>query len=150
MAHAYPLTFTLTYKLAAKILVARWLPGVFAEDLHPAFEEIVAVAKQADNCRYWLLDLRERAEPATFQTWFGSLLSREVVRELGKPVFVACLANETSRAEIESIATEARLRQQAQDEFYPYFFSDEAAARERLAYYQEHDSPPPPPQPPGQ
>ena len=130
----HPAAFTLTHEPAAGLLVGRWPAHAPAEDLRPAFERLVEAAKAAGNCRFWLLDLRERA---AFHEWFRGLLSQQVVRELGKPVFVACVAAESSRAEIESVATQVRLRQQAQDEFYPYFFSDEAAAREWLAYHQQ-------------
>jgi hypothetical protein len=60
-----------------------------------------------------------------------------VVQILGKPVFLACVAIEQNRADIESIGMQVRLRAHAQHEFYPYFFDDETAAREWLAYHQQ-------------
>ena len=83
----------------------------------------------------------------TFSTllleWLGNLLAQQVVSVLGSPVFVACLADERHRADIESIGTETLLRQQAAHEFYPYFFHDEAAAREWLGDSQDHAHRPP-------
>ena len=75
--------------------------------------------------------------------WLGKLLAQQVVSVLGSPVFMACVADESHRAEIESISTEALLRQQAEHEFYPYFFHDEAAARLWLADSQDHEHRPP-------
>ena len=66
-----------------------------------------------------------------------------MVSVLGSPVFVACVADECHRAEIDSIGTETLLRQQAQHEFYPYFFTNETVAREWLADSQDHEHRPP-------
>lgn len=82
--------------------------------------------------------MRERAwHPPIFDKWFESLLSQQVVQVLGKPVFLACVATEQNRADIEGVATQVRLRAHAQHEFYPYFFVEETAAREWLLYHQE-------------
>ena len=63
---------------------------------------------------------------------------------MGSPIFVAYVAAETHRTEIEDVATAAMLRQSAQAEFYPFFFNNEVAAREWLAYYQSHPEQAPP------
>ena len=75
--------------------------------------------------------MRQRSwHTAAFAQWFSELLANQVVREVGAPVFVAYIADEAHRADIESVATEATLRHAAQVEFYSYFFSDEATARD--------------------
>ncbi len=134
-----PDLFSLTYEAVPRLLVGRWLQDSEDEDLYPAYRQLLAAAKAHDNCRFWLLDMRQRSwHTVAFAKWFSGLLANEVVREIGAPVFVAYVANEAHRVDIESVATQATLRHAARVEFYPYFFSDEAAAREWLLYYQAH------------
>ena len=105
---------------------------------------MLAAALQNNRCRFWLLDMRtQQAFSPLLLEWLGKLLAQQVVSVLGSPVFMACVADESHRAEIESISTEALLRQQAEHEFYPYFFHDEAAARLWLADSQDHEHRPP-------
>jgi hypothetical protein len=131
--------FSLDYEAKPHLLVGRWLHDSDDDDLYPAYRRLLASAKANGNCRFWLLDMRRRSwHTAAFAQWFSELLANQVVREVGAPVFVAYIADEAHRVDIESVATEATLRQAAQVEFYPYFFSDEATAREWLLYYQTH------------
>ena len=133
--------FSLGYEVAPHLLVGRWLHESEDGDLYPAYLRLLATAKANGNCRFWLLDMRQRDwHTVAFAEWFGGLLANQVVREVGAPVFVAYVADETHRVDIESVATEAMLRQAARVEFYPYFFNDEAAARDWLIYYQTHPS----------
>lgn len=132
-------SFSLHYDAEAHLLVGHWLHDSETEDLYPDYYRLLAAAKAHDDCRYWLLDMHCRHWHTTaFALWFSELLAHQVVREVGAPVFVAYVADEVHRADIESVATEAMLRQVAQVEFYPFFFSDEAAAREWLLYHQAH------------
>ncbi|MVN78223.1 hypothetical protein GO988_17985 [Hymenobacter sp. HMF4947] len=134
-----PTIFSLDFDAASKQLVGRWLHDTDNNDLYPSYERLLAAAQAHGKCRFWLLDMRQRSwQPASFAQWMSDLLARKVVRELGSPVFVAYVAAESLREAIESTATEAMLRQVAQAEFYPYFFSDEGAARDWLLYYQTH------------
>ena len=144
MNHIFSDVFALTYEPAPNVLVGRWLRDVADRSLYPPQEELLTAALHHDRCRFWLLDLRIQHEysPLLLE-WLGSLLAQQVVSVLGSPVFVACVADERHRAEIESIGTETLLRQQAQHEFYPYFFSDEPAARQWLADSQDHEHRPP-------
>jgi hypothetical protein len=136
-----PDLLSLTYEVEAGLLLCRWRPNAPAEELAPVFDALLKAALAANQCRFWLFDMRERAwHPPVFEQWFAGLLSQRVVQVLGKPVFLACVATEQNRTDIESIGTQVRLRSQAEHEFYPYFFSDEAAAREWLAYHRELDS----------
>ena len=136
--------FALTYEPAPNLLVGRWLHEVADRSLMPPQEELLTAALQHNRCRFWLLDVRGQStfSPVLLE-WMGALLAQQVVSVLGSPVFVACVANESHRAEIESIGTETLLRQQARHEFYPYFFSDELAARAWLADSQDHAHRPP-------
>ena len=136
--------FALSYESAPNLLVGRWLRDVADRSLLPPQEEILTAALRHDRCRFWLLDLRNQREfsPMLLE-WLQSMLAQQVVTVLGSPVFVACVADERHRAEIDSISTEALLRQQAQHEFYPYFFNDEAAARQWLTDSQDHEHRPP-------
>ena len=144
MNHIFSDVFALTYEPAPNVLVGRWLRDVADRSLLPPQEELLTTALHHNRCRFWLLDLRIQHEysPLLLE-WLGSLLAQQVVSVLGSPVFVACVADERHRAEIESIGTETLLRQQAQHEFYPYFFSDEPAARQWLADSQDHEHRPP-------
>ena len=136
--------FALTYEPAPNLLVGRWLRDVADRSLYPPQEELLNAALRHNHCRFWLLDLRTQREfsPLLLE-WLQSLLAQQVVSVLGSPVFVACVADERHRADIESLGTETLLRQQAQHEFYPYFFNDELAARAWLADSQDHAHRPP-------
>ena len=136
--------FALNYETAPNLLVGRWLSNVPDHSLHPPQQELLDAALQHNRCRFWLLDMRAQNtySPALLD-WLKELMAEQVVTVLGSPVFLACVASEEHRDEIESIGTEAMLRQQAQHEFYPYFFNDEQAAREWLADSQSHEHRPP-------
>ena len=136
--------FALSYEPDPNLLVGRWLRDVADRSLLPPQEELLSAALQHNNCRFWLLDMRtqDTFSPVLLD-WLSQLLAQQVVSVLGSPVFMACVADESHRAEIEGIGTETLLRQQAEHEFYPYFFHDEAAAREWLADVQDHTHRPP-------
>ena len=136
--------FALNYEPAPNLLVGRWLRDLTDRNLYPPQEELLNIALHHNRCRFWLLDLRiQREFSPTLLEWLQSMLAQQVVSVLGSPVFVACVADERHRAEIESIGTETLLRQQAQHEFYPYFFNDEPAARAWLTDSQDHAHRPP-------
>lgn len=136
--------FSLDYESAPNLLVGRWLGNVPDHTLHPPHQELLSAALQHNRCRFWLLDMRAQDQYSpTLLGWLKDLMAEQVVMVLGSPVFLACVANENHRAEIESIGTETLLRQQAQHEFYPYFFNSEEAAREWLADSQDHEHRPP-------
>ena len=136
--------FALSYEPAPNLLVGRWLRDVADRNLYPPQDELLTVALQNNRCRFWLLDMRTQlAYSPILLEWLGSLLAQQVVSVLGSPVFIACVADECHRTEIESVGTETLLRQQAQHEFYPYFFTNETAAREWLADSQDHEHRPP-------
>lgn len=137
--------FSLSYVAAQHLLVGHWLRDAGEENLYPSYQRLLAAAKAHGNCRFWLLDMRRRSwSTPTFTKWFGELLANQAVREVGSPIFVAYVAAEAHRADIEGVATAAMLRQSAQAEFYPFFFKNEAAAREWLVYYQSHPGQAPP------
>ena len=136
--------FALSYEPTPNLLVGRWLRDVADHSLLPPQEELLSAALHHNRCRFWLLDMcRQQEYSPLLLEWLGKLLAQQVVSVLGSPVFVACLADESHRAEIESIGTETLLRQQAEHEFYPYFFHDEEAARGWLADSQDHAHRPP-------
>ncbi|MBO2012439.1 hypothetical protein [Hymenobacter negativus] len=136
--------FALQYEHASNLLVGRWLREVPDRSLLPPQEELLSAALHHNNCRFWLLDMRTQdAFSPLLLEWLGKLLAQQVVSVLGSPVFMACVADESHRAEIESISTETLLRQQAEHEFYPYFFHDETAARGWLTDSQDHEHRPP-------
>ncbi|WP_035567792.1 hypothetical protein [Hymenobacter sp. IS2118] len=136
--------FALSYEHSPNLLVGRWLRDVADRSLYPPQEELLSAALQNNRCRFWLLDMRtQRAYSPVLLDWLDSLLTQQVVSVLGSPVFIACVAEKIHQAEIEGIGTETLLRQQAQHEFYPYFFNDEAAAREWLADSQDYEHRPP-------
>ncbi|MDO7844952.1 hypothetical protein Q5H92_01175 [Hymenobacter sp. M29] len=136
--------FALTYEPVSNLLVGRWMANVPDRSLLPPQEELLTAALHHNRCRFWLLDMRaQQAYSPLLLEWLGGLLAQQVVSVLSSPVFMACVADESHRTEIESIGTETLLRQQAEHEFYPYFFSDEAAARLWLADSQDHAHRPP-------
>lgn len=140
-----PDLFSLVHEAERHLLVGRWLHNPAESDLYPTYRQLLATAQTHGNCRYWLLDMRGRSWPsAAFARWFSGPLAGQVVHEMGAPVFIAYLVDESRRAVIESVATDATLRQAAQVEFYPYFFDNEAAARDWLLYYQAHPDQTPP------
>lgn len=136
--------FSLDYEAAPNLLVGRWLSNVPNHTLHPPQQELLQAAVKHNRCRFWLLDMRSQDEfSSALLDWIKELLAEQVVMVLGSPVFLACVANESHRAEIDSMGTETLLRQQAKHEFYPYFFNNEEAAREWLADSQSHEYRPP-------
>ena len=142
MAAASADRFSLTYDPTHYLLIGHWLSGQDDQALYPSYQQLLAAAKAHDNCRYWLLDMQQRAwHSASFTQWYTDLLANLVVRELGAPVFVAYVAAEHHRSEIDSVATQAMLRQTAQVEFYPYFLNNESSARDWLVYHQTHPAP---------
>ena len=144
MNNVFSDVFALNYESAPNILVGRWLRDVADRSLLPPQEELLATALHHNRCRFWLLDMRSQIvfSPLLLE-WLGALLAQQVVSVLGSPVFMACVSDKSHRTEIESINTETLLRQQAEHEFYPYFFHDEAAARQWLADSQDHAHRPP-------
>jgi hypothetical protein len=131
--------FSLTYDATDQLLIGSWPSGICDDDLYRSYERLLTAAKTHGDCRFWLLDMRLREwHSASFANWFGDLLAKQIVRELGSPVFVAYVASEIHRAAIESAATQATLRQSAHAEFYPYFFDSKEAAHDWLRYYQAH------------
>jgi hypothetical protein len=131
--------FSLTYDVEQGLLIGVWLSDTDEEELYPSYERLLKAAKEHENCRFWLLDMRKRSwHSLEFAKWFGSLLVNEIITELGSPVFVAYVAKEAHRIDIEGVANDAMLRQSAQVEFYPYYFDNEQAAREWLVYYRTH------------
>ena len=144
MNNVFSDVFALSYEPAPNLLVGRWLRNVADRSLLPPQQELLHAALQHNNCRFWLLDMRgQNAFSPLLLEWLGKLLAQQVVAVLGSPVFMACVADESHRAEIESISTDTLLRQQAEHEFYPYFFHNEAAARVWLAESQDHAHRPP-------
>lgn len=144
MANIASDVFALDYESAPNLLVGRWLRDVADRSLYPPHQELLTAAQQFNHCRFWLLDMRTQDQfSPVLLDWLKTLLAEQVVMVLGSPVFVACVANESHRAEIESIGTEILLRQQAQHEFYPYFFNNEDAARGWLADSKDHTHRPP-------
>ena len=140
-----PAVFSLAYDADHHLLLGHWHLDTDDADLYPSYERLLAAAKAHGNCRFWLLDMRLRSwHTATFTQWFAGLLANQAVREVGAPIFVAYVAAEHHRADIESVATEAFLKQSAPAEFYPFFFSSEAAARAWLTYHQAHPEQLPP------
>ena len=145
MSSSFAEIFSIDYVAAEHLLVGRWLHDTNDDGLYPSYERLLAEAKTHSNCRYWLLDMRLRSwHTTTFTQWFAELLANKAVREVGAPIFVAYVAAETHRTDIESVATQAMLRQAAQVEFYPYFFNSETAARDWLLYYQANPDQKPP------
>ena len=144
MNNVFSDVFALNYEPTPNLLVGRWLRDVADRSLLPPQEELLTAALQHNHCRFWLLDMRsQEAFSPLLLEWLSTLLAQQVVSALGSPVFMACVADENHRAEIEGLSTEALLRQQAEHEFYPYFFHDEAAARVWLADSQDHEHRPP-------
>lgn len=144
MNNVFSDVFALSYEAAPNLLVGRWLRDVADRSLLLPQEELLSAALHHNRCRFWLLDMCTQAtfSPLLLE-WLGALLAQQVVSVLGSPVFMACVAHESHRAEIESLSTETLLRQQAEHEFYPYFFHNEAAARSWLADSQDHAHRPP-------
>jgi len=144
MNNVFSDVFALTYEAEPNLLVGRWLRDVADRSLLLPQDELLSAALQHNRCRFWLLDMRRQStfSPLLLE-WLGALLTHQVVSVLGSPVFMACVADASHRTEIESLSTEALLREQAKHEFYPYFFDDEAAARQWLADSQDHAHRPP-------
>ncbi len=102
--------FSLDYEATANLLAGRWLSNVSDHTLHPPQQELLNAAVQHNRCRFWLLDMRMQDQfSLALLDWLKELLAEQVVMVLGSPVFLACVANESHRAEIEWSIRAARV-----------------------------------------
>ena len=90
---------------------------------------MLACAREYDNCRFWLLDLRRRplAGP-DLNEWFREQFSPRLAASLGGPLFTAYLAGPHQRVAAESAEMELHLCQAATIDSFPAFYDNEADA----------------------
>jgi len=121
------------------LLTAQWEGAVPAAELPGQYAHLLEVARQHDNCRYWLLDVRGRqGQAAEADTWFAHGFAAEL-QSLGHPVFLAYVLDPSHYALASSADVAATKRACAKYDVYPYFFSNEADARAWLLHQQHLD-----------
>ena len=130
--------FSLEYRPDLGILVGRWLHALPPPELQGTYEAMLVAAREHDNCRFWLLDLRRRplAGP-DLNEWFGEQFSPQLAATLDGPLFTAYLAGPHQRRAAESAEMELYLRHAATLDSYPLFYDNEADAVTWLCDQQE-------------
>ena len=133
-------TFTITYDPQHELLRARWTQPLSDEELQATLLALLAAAQTHANCRYWLLDVRQRPiASVAFRRWARQVLHPQLRAALGGPVFAAFLVTPAQRPAVENPAMDEYLRAAAAQELYPYYFEEEPAALSWLHDQQERD-----------
>ena len=131
-------SFSLEYRADLGILVGRWLQALPPPELQGTYEAMLAAAREHDNCRFWLLDLRRRPLAGSdLNEWFREQFSPLLAATLGGPLVTAYLAGPHQRLAAESAEMELHLRQSATIDSYPLFYDNEAEAMTWLCDQQE-------------
>lgn len=132
--------FSLVYDAAARVLQACWPEPLTDAELQTTLLALLPTAQAHGNCRFWLLDVRQRpiASPMLRQ-WVRQVLHPRLSRGLNGPVFVAFVVAPGQRPAIEDPAMDLHLRAAAADSIYLYYFESEAAALDWLRNQQERD-----------
>lgn len=129
-------TFQVCYLPAERLLRGAWTTQTLDADIRDHYSELIALAQEHD-CRYWLLDMRQRNwHMPSFGQWFSTEFAPLVHAALGQPLFVAYILSPRHRAVAESMRIQACQRGCAQHDVYTYYFENEEAARDWLHYQQ--------------
>lgn len=133
-------TFTIAYDPQRALLRARWAQPLADEELQATLLALLGAAQTHANCRYWLLDVRQRpiANPG-LQLWARQVLHPRLRAALGGPVFVAFVVAPSQRAAVDNPIMEEHLRAATANDLYPYYFDDELAALSWLHDQQERN-----------
>ncbi|TDN38244.1 hypothetical protein E4631_06260 [Hymenobacter sp. UV11] len=124
-----PDVFQVSYEPSDDILAADWPRPLPMELLPACYEKMLAAAQAQHNCRFWLLDIRQRNwHSAEFGYWFLAEFVQRAVAALGQPLFMAYLVADEQQQFIESGPTDTMLRQAARLNCFPFYFSYEEAA----------------------
>lgn len=135
-----PYTFSLAYEAATQQLHGCWRGIVPEADLYAHYAELMDAAETHHNCRFWLLNMRERNWHAPgFGRWFGNEFAAIAQQVLGQPLFISYVLSPAHKAIADSPGVQATQCNCAAHGVYPFFFDNEAAAREWLAHQQAHD-----------
>ena len=134
--------FDLAYDLGSQRLVGCWHGAVTEKDLYLHYAELMAAAEAHGNCRFWLLDMRERNwHTPGFGRWFGNDFAEMAHATLGQPLFIAYVLSLSHKVIVDSPGVQVTQYQCAAYSVYPFFFDSEAAALDWLAHQQAHDEP---------
>jgi hypothetical protein len=138
--------FNWAYEPHPALLRGHWAGPVPATELPACYQLLLAAAQAHRACRFWLLDMQQRAwHDAAFAQWFGECFAPQASAALGQPLFIACLVQPDERPQVEAQRTELLLRQAAQYNVFPFYFTSEADARTWLRDQQAGECPPPAP-----
>jgi hypothetical protein len=130
--------FSLEYRSDLGILIGRWLQALPPPEVQGTYQAMLAAAKEHNNCRFWLLDLRRRPlDGPDLNEWFRDQFSPQVAATLGGPLFSAYLSGPHQRQAAESAEMSEYLRRSASIDSYPLFYDNEADAVTWLREQQE-------------
>lgn len=129
--------FKLAYNPSSQQLRGEWVGPVGDAEMRRHYGELLAAARAHGNCRFWLLDLRQRNwHDLGFPAWFNDVLVPAMHAALGQPVFIAYVLDATRRDVADSVCVQDSQRSCAGYDVYPYFFDNEVDADAWLAYQQ--------------
>ena len=137
-----PNSFSLAYEPSRGTVVGGWSKPVEMAQLRACYEALLAAAQAHKNCRFWLLDLRQRNwHTPEFARWFTTDFVPRAVATLRQPLFIAYLVADEQQPYIESEATNNILRQAAAVNCYPFYFECEPDALAWLHDQYEAEQP---------
>jgi hypothetical protein len=123
---------SLTHRPDLGVLVARWLRQPLPEELHQGYWQMLDVAL-AQQCRYWLVDARRRANANQQNTrWMMETFFPVVGAKLGHSVYLAFLFAPSHLAEIEADSSVPPLTYFDDRPYHVQRFTDEHHAMEWL------------------
>lgn len=135
-----PTTFQLHYDVAAKLLRGGWSAPVLDADLRGHYIGLLAQAQAYGNCRYWLLDLRQRNwHMPSFGQWISTEFAAAAHAALGQPLFIAYVLGPRHQTAAEAPRSQTAQCDCTQHDVYPYFFASEEAALDWLRHQQAFD-----------
>lgn len=93
MADFPALEFPVIYRPDLDILVGRWMTEISqAEEIKECYRQLFREAKEAGNCRFWLLDARRRFRTSVEVTdWVNQQVPVESLKQLGGEIRIAFL-----------------------------------------------------------
>lgn len=124
--------FSYGYEPATRLLRGEWAGPVPSAVLPACYGQLLAAA-EAQNCRFWLLDMRRRNwHDAAFAEWFTTTFAAQASQVVGQPIFIAYLVLDGQRPQVEGYCNEVLLRQITEYNVFPFYFTDEQQARSWL------------------
>jgi hypothetical protein len=121
---------SITYRSDLQALIVRWLAPLSDEQVRADYEMVEAAAKENNNCRLWMFDVRRRSLGSDeFNSWVGDTYFPRLAKELKGPVSIAFLATPRQLAGVVLGSGQDAVEQGLQAGVRCRFFADEGPAQ---------------------